>query len=1125
MKKNPGLERRSRSSFPGAYTLIIRKTLMVIKICYAFLLVFCIQLQAETFSQTITVKSKTLELEAAFKLIEEQSDFVVLYNYQELRKMKPISVDVKQVSLSKFLEVLLRDRPLSYTIDDKTILITPGSVSRKGSELTSNTKQMVPEEKQQHQITGVISDETGEPRQGVSILEKGTINGTSTNELGQFELLVSTVQPSLLISLIGYQSQEIEIENQSQINVMMKAVISDLDEVVVVGYGTQKRVNLTGAVSSVSGEQVASRPVGQTTAALQGMAPGVTITQRSGKPGSDGGDIRIRGIGTTGSAGPMVLIDGIEGSINNIDPNLIESVSILKDAASSSIYGSRAANGVILVTTKRGSGDKITLSYNNYFGWQSATNMPRIVDALDHMLLTNEAYSNVGSTPLYPDELLEAYRAQGGGSSDQYPNTDWQKESLLGSGFQQSHFVTVNGGTNKVKMLASFGYFDQKGLTLNSGFKRYTIRNNIDVTFSEKLSAKIDLQYVNPVITSPSADIDGMFQWMNSIPANQSFRNSDGTWGLGWNGNNPVSAIQDGGIATNKTPFGSINASIIYQPFAWLRAEANYAPKYATRVNKNFRQIVQSYNPDGTPSFAVPVRSALRQYSGQELFNNMRATLTASKDLQAHSFSWLLGASREDYRIDNLEGFRDIFVLPEYQVLDAGSALNQTATGTASDWALQSFFTRINYSFMDRYLLEINARYDGSSRFLKGNRYGFFPSVSAGWRFSEEEFMSGTNAWLNEGKVRLSWGRLGNQNIGTYPAVSALDLGSYTLGNQIINTAALNDLSNPNITWESTEERNLGLDLVLFRHLTISADYYHRKTSDILLQLDIPLIMGLNAPYQNAGIVENKGWELAVGYRSNFEQDFRYQIGLNVSDVKNKVLDLRGINQTGLLVNREGYAINSIFGYVTEGYFQSDEEVQEHATQFGTLAPGDLKYTDQNGDGAITEADKIVVGSTVPRYTYSMNANFSYRNFDLSFLLQGVGKADGYLYGAGIQPFTTTGAIGGTIREDNKDRWTPENPTASYPRLAFGQNNNQQASQFWMRDASYLRLKNLQIGYQFPNEMASRMGIERLRLFANGSNLFSIDRFWDGYDVEAPVGVGNYYPQVKVYTFGLDITF
>ncbi|MGB3103984.1 SusC/RagA family TonB-linked outer membrane protein [Sphingobacterium siyangense] len=984
-------------------------------------------------------------------------------------------------------------------------------------------------------VNGKIVDNEGNTLPGATI---DLVHEKSSKKLhfvadnnGLFVLtpLVAGENYTIYAHHLGYDTDSVKhfvatATSKNTVLIRLKPNAGMIDEVVVVGYGVQKKVNLTGAVSAVSGEDLNNRPAGQTSSALQGMASGVTVTQRSGKPGADGADIRIRGIGTLGNAAPLVLIDGIEGSINNIDPNLIENISILKDAASASIYGSRAANGVILVTTKRGSSDKVAIAYNNYFGWQSATNMPKIVNALDHMLLTNEAYTNVGASPLYPEDIIAAYRSQGNGSSDEYPNTDWQKESLQGNGFQQSHFVTVNAGTNKVKMLTSVGYFDQKGLTLNSSFKRYTIRNNVDVKFSDQLAVKFDFQYVNPIVTSPAASIEELFQWMSSIPANQSFRNSNGTWGLGWNGNNPVSAAADGGVATNKSPFGSINASLIYRPKEWLTAEVNYAPKYATQVNKNFRKAVQSYFPDGTPSFAVPVRTALTQYNSQELFNNMRATLTLNKDFGPHQLKALIGGSREDYKINYSQGFRDTYVLPDYEVLNAGSALNQSATGSASEWALQSLFSRINYVFKDRYLLELNARYDGSSRFAKGNRYGFFPSASAGWRFSEEQFLTASKGWLTEGKIRASWGKLGNQNIGTYPAVASLNLGSYTLGNGIVNTAALNDMSNPDITWESTEEKNIGIDLTLFKRWTITADLYNRKTSDILLQLDIPLIIGLNKPYQNAGVVENKGWELSMGYRSDPGKAFKYNFTFNLSDVRNKVLDMRGINQTGLTVNREGYPINSIFGYVSEGFFQTTDEVKAHATQFGTLAPGDLKYRDQNDDGVINESDKVIIGSTIPRYTYSLNSNFSFKGFDLSFLLQGVGKADGYLYGAGIQPFTTTGAIGGTIREDNKDRWTPDNTTAKYPRLAFGQNNNQQSSQFWMKNAAYLRLKNLQLGYTFQAELLKSIGLNKLRVFVNGSNLFSVDKFWDGYDVEAPVGYGNFYPQVKVYSFGLDIT-
>lgn len=1112
------------SRLPIPYVPSHRLLNMSIKACYVFAILCCFQAQAKTFSQTLSFRSKSVRLENLFQYIQKESNYLVLYDNNIVKRTKPMTLDAKNLPLNKFLDLILEDQPLSYVIDDKTIFIN----ARKTIPARTTREERMEAKKAdrlQRTVSGRVLDDKGAPLVGVTVTEKGTNNGTSTNNEGGFELVVTNNQGILVFSLLGYESIERPIGQQSEFNIALVPSVNDLDEVVVVGYGVQKKVNLTGAVSSVSGKDIQSRPVGQSSAALQGMAPGVTVTQRSGKPGSDGATIRIRGIGTLSNADPLVLIDGVEGSINNIDPNLIESVSILKDAASSSIYGSRAANGVVLVTTKRGTGDKVTLSYNNYFGWQSPTNMPKLVNALDHMLLTNEAYTNVGSSPLYPEDILEAYRKQGDGSSDEYPNTDWQKESLLGSGFQQSHFVTLNAGSNKVRNLASFGYYDQKGLLLNSGFKRYTLRNNLDIEISEKLSAKIDLQFVNPVINSSAQSIDDLFQWMNSIPANQSFRNSNGTWGLGWNGNNPVSAAADGGFATDKKPWGAVNASLIYKPFSWLTAEANYAPKYVNAMNKNFREMVQSYLPDGTKSFAVPQRSALTETRDQEYFNNMRATLTFNKSFTDHHLNWLIGASREDYHKDELKAFRDTYVLPDYPVLNTGSALNQSANGTASEWALQSFFSRINYNFKDRYLLELNARYDGSSRFLKGHRYGFFPSASAGWRFSEESFMKESKSWLNEGKLRASWGRLGNQNIGNYPSVSALDLGSFNMGNAIINTAALNNMSNPIITWESTEEQNIGLDLILFKNFSLTADYFHRKTSDILLKLDIPLTVGLNAPNQNAGIVENRGWELALNYRSNRDRDFRYDMTFNLSDVKNKILDLRGIANTGLTVHREGYAISSILGYEVEGYFQSQAEIDSHAKQFGTLAPGDLKYKDQNGDGIINESDKLIIGSTVPRMTYSLNANMAYKRIDFGFLLQGVGKADGYLYGAGIQPFTTTGAIGGTIREDNKDRWTPETPNAKYPRLAFGQNNNQQASQFWMKNASYLRVKNVQLGYTLPNSTIDRIGINRLRLFVNGSNLFSFDKFWEGYDVEAPVGVGNYYPQVKVYTFGLDITF
>lgn len=1093
-----------------------------------FLLLLALTVRSQSTSNKISIKSRNITLADVFKSIKKQTGLTVFYSNKLLNDSEKIAVDFTGESLSAVMNSVLKGRQLDWLVKEKYIVLQKAAAPVQPQQLktepeaTDNTRK----------LKGTVTDGTGSPLPGVSIRVKDSGTGTVTDALGHYAIAASR-GATLLFSSVGYMSQEIQVGSQTTLDVKLSEDNADLSEVVVVGYGTQKKINLTGAVSMVSGKDIAARPMGQTSAALQGMAPGVTIRQSSGRPGADGGNIRIRGIGTLSTsdpttlngANPLVMIDGVEGSMNNIDPNLIESISVLKDAASSSIYGSRAANGVILITTKRANADQVGISYNNYIGWQDPTNMPKLVNALDYMLLINEAYSNTGRTPLYNDELIQSYREQNGRNSDLYPNTDWQKETLTGSGLQQSHFLTIQGGTQKVKLLGSFGLFDQKGLIENSGFKRYTIRSNADITFSDKLKARIDLQYVNAITTDPAVTANEIFQWANGLPANLIGINESGQWGVGWNGNNPISASKDGGTKRTRAPFGSINAIINYKPVEWLEAEAAYSPKYALLSDKNFKKAIQSYLPNGSLSFLTPALTSLLHTQDQSFFNNIRATVTASKNLNDHNFKLLLGASREDFYFERITAYRDTYVLPDYPILDGGSALNQQAKGTAEEWALQSLFSRFNYNYRGKYLLELNARYDGSSRFSEGNKYGFFPSASAGWRISEEGFFSGLKKIVNEAKLRVSWGKLGNQNIGTYPSVTAMVLESMAMGKQIVNTAALNDMSNKNISWESTEEKNIGIDLTLFNNLSITADYYRRRTRDILLLLDIPLIIGLNRPNQNAGTVDNNGWELGLSYKGNVK-DFNYNLSFNLSDVKNTVVDMRGINQTSnLTVHREGYSISSLFGYEALGYFSSDAEVAAHAKQFGTVKAGDIKYKDQNGDGLINESDKIIIGGTIPRYTYAANLAASYKGFDLSVLLQGVGKADGYLNGPGVQPFSVGGALGGTIREENKDRWSPDNPNAKYPRLAFGESNNEQASSFWRRDASYLRVKNVQLGYTLPANLAKKISLNRLRIFANGSNLASFDRFLSGYDVEAPVGSGSIYPQVKLYSFGLEATF
>lgn len=1090
--------------------------LKAMKLTALLLLIGCLHVGAAGFSQTVSFSVKNEALTRVIDKIEAQTGYIFVYDKRLIAHFPRVNLSVDKLPLQVTLEKLFSSRHLAYAITDEFIVLSLRP-DPKTAPASPPVTVVVP-----ITVKGTVLDENNEPIEGVSVVVKGKSLGTSTNAAGEFSLPGVDEGAVLVFSYTGFSDREVKVTGTTPVSIVLERNVKGMNEIVVVGYGTQKKVNLTGAVSVVSSKELTQRPVGQTSAALQGMAPGVTVVQSSGKPGGDQGTIRIRGIGTIGAGQePLILVDGIEAPINSIDPNLIQSISVLKDAASASIYGSRAANGVVLVTTKRARGGKTAFNYNAYLGLQRPTNLPDMTGAVDHMIMTNEAYVNVGRSPLYDRALIDGYAANHVTNPDAYPDTDWQNEVLTGSGLMQNHFFSLNGGGEKVRFLASLGYFDQKGIIENSGFKRYTLRNNVDIKLSEKLSAQFDLQIVHTQATEPGRGSEDVFQWMNRIPANQVGVNSNGSWGEGWNGDNPIAFSKDGGTRVARNPSAFLNASLLYKPVKWLSVELRAAPRYSELFNKNFNKSVQTYKPDGSTSFLNPARSTLSEVTNRNFFNNFRGTATFDKTYGDHALKVLAGASREDYRNDSTTAFRDNFVLPDYPVLSSGAAANQQATGSAAEWALQSFFGRINYDFKEKYLVEINGRYDGSSRFAEGKKYGFFPSFSAGWRISEEPFMDRFRNVFDEVKIRASWGTLGNQNIGNYPFTSIINMGSYMYGRQITTTASLNNMANPNISWETTEMLNLGIDAALFNNrLSVTAEYYQNQTRDILLNLNIPMTVGLNAPAQNAGKVSNKGWDLGIVYRSA-PKKFRYDIALNLSDVRNKVIDLKGINQNSLTQNREGYPINSIYGLIADGYFQDQSDVDKHATQFGIIKPGDLRYVDQNGDGIINDDDNVIIGSTIPRYTYSMNFNAGFKGFSLNFFLQGVGKADGYLREYGIMPFFN----GGTVQEQHKNHWTPENTRAAFPRLAFNEPNNEKNSTFWLKNASYLRLKNVQLGYEVPAGIVSRSGISRLRFYISASNLLTWDSFWDGYDVESPVGTGNSYPQLKMYTLGLDLSF
>lgn len=1065
----------------------------------------------------VSVHFKNTSLEEVFSTLESKTDFNFTYDSNDPFLRKTFDFNKSNISVGALLLEISKKNKLSFKQVNNSVSV------RKLRE--SEGWKKIEIVLQSFTVNGVVtSGDDNSPIPGVTVSVSGTTNGTVTDLDGTYSLSVPEGS-TLVFSFIGYIPQEIPVNGRSVIDVVLAEDVKTLEEVVVVGYGTQKKVNLTGSVVSVSGEELSRRQVGQTSMALQGLAPGVVVTQRGGQPGSDGGAISIRGLTTLNNNSPLVLVDGVEMALNTLDPAMIESISVLKDAASSAIYGSRAANGVILVTTKRAEANKLSLSYNMYTGWQKSTDLPQMVDAIDHMTLINEAYVNAGSSPLYTTDFIEEHRKGMLTNPDRYPNTDWYRSVLTGNGFMQNHTVSLSGGTDKARIFASLGHLDQNGIISNTNYRRNSIKINSDFRFNKAISAQIDASIIQSKATAPSRGTSQAIHDAGRIPANQSAVYANGLWGEGWNGSNPVAFTKEGGLRTSEKPSVVLNMVLKLQPFEWIGMDIAYSPNYWQSDISNYNKSIQTYTWDGMPGFVSPQRSSLTATNTRNLLNNFRYLLNLEKTIGENYLKGLAGFQQEDYRRNVLEGYREVFTFDEYPYLNAGGQENQRAYGFAEEWAIRSFFGRVNYAYKDRYLFEANFRYDGSSRFIKDNRWGGFPSVSAGWRISEESFFSPLKEYIGNFKLRASWGKLGNQNIGTYPSTSTVSLQQlYAFNEKSADGAAITNMVNKEISWETTTVTNIGIDANLGERFSIVAEYYHKQTQDILLMLDVPKITGLAAPYQNAGTVENKGWDLGVNYYSR-ENRFKYDIGLNVSDVRNKVIDLKGISRTGTTVNREGYSMNSLYGLVAEGYITEEDFDTEgnylHSAQFGNYTVGDIKYAELSGDNIINEEDYKVIGGTIPRFTFGLNVNAQYQGLDFSMLLQGVGKANGMIHSQGIMPFYT----GGTIQEQHKDRWSPENTDAKFPRFAFNETNNTRISTFWMKNAAYLRLKNIQLGYTLPSALAGKVHLLNVRFYVSGQNLLTVDDFWDGYDVEAPVGNGGFYPQQKTYSLGLDIKF
>ncbi len=1092
----------------------------------AILLFSCIIGQAQ--QQKVNITGTNITLKAVFKQIEQQANLFIDYNSNELNDSQIVRSLPKEGTVKDILSSLLSDSLYTITFQGNHIIITR-KTETKSSSLT---------------VSGTVVDEFGEPIIGANVMEKGTSNGVITDINGNYSLSVQN-NANLLFSYIGFITKDIPVDNKSLIDVKLIEDTQKLEEVVVVGYGVQKKVNLTGAVSVVKGEEMNKRPVTNATSMLQAQIPGLRVMNGSGQAGNNKVSLRVRGQGTYSSAGsdPLILINGVPGDLSNLDPNTIESVSVLKDAASAAVYGARAANGVVLVTTKTGANKKTSISYSGNFAVYSPTRMLDVVtNSVEYMNLWNEAKANSGiSSGLYPQDVIDQYRNAKKGDP-QYPNYDWLGEHI-NSSFSHNHNLSVTGGSEKMSYNVSMSYADENGTMDGHGFKKYNITADLQSQITPWMKFGSFVGLMRGDRERPyEGGVDGSFTSIFAQAPTYMPQRSDGLWvykAYPWESNNKNVIALVGNDALRRNLNHDVNAQ------AWLTIDImkglSWHTKGAVRFNsekeKEWRPLVNLYNfHSGEFMNELDVGAkGLNANDYQTFYTYFYSYLKydfTTKD-KNHNIGLQLGYSQETNDYEYLKGYRKEFAFPLPE-LDAGSLEVQEAYGNLEQWSLMGIFGRLNYNYKERYLFEANFRYDGSSRINPDDRWGLFPSFSAAWRITEESFMQQLkSSWLNNLKIRASWGQLGNQNIGIYPYQAVMDNeGNYTFDNSALSTGyAQTKYANKDIKWETTTVTDIGVEATVLNGLSLTFDWYNKKTTDILRNAQVTGSLGLDAPIINSGEMQNRGIELNIQYVNSIKngklKGLVYNAGFYIDRSRNKVTDFGAEEISGYNLRREGLPYNSYYMLDYIGIFKDEDDVKNSPKQFNdNTLPGDLKYRDANNDGVIDNDDRIVIDGRFPDFEYAINLSASWKGFDISALMQGVEGKKHYVTDWGIQPFRQGSA---PTKDYVKHRWTPENQdNAKYPRMYFdnfGGSKNTRSNSYFLKDASFLRVKNITLGYTIPTSFSKKLQIERLRVFFSGDNLWTITNYPE-LDPERD-GDGRFvaYPQNKICSFGINVQF
>ena len=1081
-----------------------------------------------------------------FSRIESETGYDFSYYQSDINPKIRITLKKENRTVGDLLLKISEEANLAFKQINNTINVR--KIKKAEQELMPRLKIII----QTQTVSGnVTSFEDGEGLPGVNIIEKGTSNGTVTDVQGNYSIDVSE-DAILVFSSVGYTSIEVDVNNRSVINLAMTQDIQQLQELVVVGYGEQKKATITGSVTSVEGKKIIETPVTNVSNTLAGRLPGLVTVTRSGEPGYDGSTLRIRGMNTLGDNDPLIVVDGIPGrSLDRIDPNSIESISVLKDA-SAAIYGARAANGVILITTKRGKVGKPVIEVNLNQGYGRPTRIPEMANAAEYATMLNEIDLYKGVPPRYTDEEIQKFRD--GSDPWRYPDTDWFDEVLKPWSGQNYGNVTVSGGSENLRYFLMLGAKSQDGYYQNSATKytQYDFRTNLDGNISDNIKIGFDVAGRQENRNFPTRGAGAIFRMVMRGKPNMHAYWPDGTPGPDIEyGDNPAVVSTDATGYDKDTWYilnSNLNLDIKIPWIDGLSFKANAGIDKGFQFRKLWQTPwylyswdYQTYDDDGNPVLTRGKKGFNDPRLSENMEENQTILLNALLNYEFnitsdHSFNILVGTERRTGKGNRFNAFRRYFVSTAIDQMFAGGESEMNTGGSAFQSARLNYFGRTNYNFKEKYLLEFVWRYDGSYIFPEGKRYGFFPGISAGWRVAEEPFWN--VSFIDDFKLRASWGQTGNDRIDEYQFLSSYAFGRWDtrswsstafknapliLGIDQENKALYEALiPNENVTWEIANQSNVGFELGFFQNkLTFEADYFYNKRTQILWwrNASIPNSTGITLPRENIGKVANRGFDYSIGYNGELS-DFSYQLILNGGYAKNEILFWDETPGAPEYQQSTGYPMNTSLYYEAIGIFKDEESLNNYPHISGART-GDIIFKDVNDDGVIDGNDRVRnYFNDIPRYTGGMSLGMQYKGFDLSVLLQGAAGAVQYIS-------TESGEIGNFLKSFYDDRWTQENPNSNGPRT-FNRDNeywrNNQNTHF-LHKTNYLRLKNLQLGYSLSQSLIENWGMQNLRFYISGFNLLTYSPDFKDFDPEMNENDGQGYPLQKVINGGLTLTF